>query len=47
MPGDDFYSGFWPAIWMLGNLGRAGMLDEVYGLWTVSAVWHDWLVVLI
>lgn len=32
MPGDDFYSGFWPAVWLMGNLGRAGARREGGGL---------------
>ncbi|KAK2077814.1 hypothetical protein QBZ16_004662 [Prototheca wickerhamii] len=36
MPGDDFTSGFWPAIWLLGNLGRAGYMASTQGFWPYS-----------
>jgi hypothetical protein len=31
LPGDDFYSGFWPAFWAMGNLGRAGYMHSTEG----------------
>lgn len=36
MPGDWFYSGFWPAIWALGNLGKAGYMQSTQGFWPYS-----------
>ncbi|KAI9500235.1 hypothetical protein GGI25_001170 [Coemansia spiralis] len=33
LPGDGKKSGFWPAIWTLGNLGRAGYGATTDGLW--------------
>ncbi|KAJ1884177.1 hypothetical protein LPJ66_010736, partial [Kickxella alabastrina] len=32
-PGDGAKSGFWPAVWTLGNLGRAGYGATTDGLW--------------
>ncbi|KAI8325645.1 family 16 glycoside hydrolase [Martensiomyces pterosporus] len=33
LPGDGKKSGFWPAVWTLGNLGRAGYGATTEGLW--------------
>ncbi|KAJ1679228.1 hypothetical protein EV182_002473, partial [Spiromyces aspiralis] len=33
LPGDGSASGFWPAAWALGNLGRAGYGATTDGLW--------------
>ncbi|OMH82810.1 putative beta-glucan synthesis-associated protein [Zancudomyces culisetae] len=32
-PGDGKVSGYWPAVWTLGNLGRAGFGATTDGLW--------------
>ena len=37
LPGDDFYPGLWPALWMMGNLGRAGYMETTDGAGTGSA----------
>ena len=36
LPGNDFYSGLWPAVWMMGNLGRAGYMETTSGFWPYS-----------
>ncbi|KAG2494124.1 hypothetical protein HYH03_007762 [Edaphochlamys debaryana] len=36
MPGDDQKGGFWPALFTLGNLGRAGYLRSTEGVWPWS-----------
>ncbi|KAK9814320.1 hypothetical protein WJX72_004030 [[Myrmecia] bisecta] len=36
LPGDAYKTGFWPAFWMMGNLGRAGLLNTTGGLWPYS-----------
>ncbi|PNW74802.1 hypothetical protein CHLRE_12g509200v5 [Chlamydomonas reinhardtii] len=36
LPGDDVHGGFWPAIFTLGNLGRAGYLRSTDGMWPFS-----------
>ncbi|KAL4424790.1 hypothetical protein ABPG77_000830 [Micractinium sp. CCAP 211/92] len=36
LPGNDFASGFWPALWLMGNLGRAGYLATTKGFWPFS-----------
>ncbi|KAK9814665.1 hypothetical protein WJX72_009478 [[Myrmecia] bisecta] len=36
LPGNASSSGFWPAFWMMGNLGRAGLLNTTGGLWPYS-----------
>ncbi len=36
LPGDSFYSGFWPALWTMGNLGRAGYMQSTTGFWPYS-----------
>lgn len=36
LPGSSTISGFWPAIWTMGNLGRAGFGGTVEGLWPYS-----------
>ncbi|CAO1618648.1 unnamed protein product [Sympodiomycopsis kandeliae] len=33
LPGDGKAPGFWPAIWTMGNLGRAGYGASTQGLW--------------
>ncbi|TFK37537.1 glycoside hydrolase family 16 protein [Crucibulum laeve] len=33
LPGSPKISGFWPAVWAMGNLGRAGFGGSVEGLW--------------
>ncbi|KAJ1921166.1 hypothetical protein H4219_000764 [Mycoemilia scoparia] len=33
LPGNGEYPGFWPAVWTLGNLGRAGYGATTDGLW--------------
>ncbi|KAL4425109.1 hypothetical protein ABPG77_008214 [Micractinium sp. CCAP 211/92] len=35
-PGDDYISGFWPAFWLMGNLGRPGYLATTGGFWPYS-----------
>ncbi|PVU90555.1 hypothetical protein BB561_004823 [Smittium simulii] len=35
-PGKGNASGYWPAVWTLGNLGRAGFGATVDGLWPYS-----------
>ncbi|KAL6780778.1 hypothetical protein ACKKBF_B11790 [Auxenochlorella protothecoides x Auxenochlorella symbiontica] len=36
LPGDDVTPGFWPAIWMMGNLARPGYLATAEGMWPYS-----------
>ncbi|EJD47628.1 beta-glucan synthesis-associated [Auricularia subglabra TFB-10046 SS5] len=36
LPGDPQISGFWPAAWTMGNLGRAGYGATTEGLWPYS-----------
>ncbi|KAF9515024.1 glycoside hydrolase family 16 protein [Hydnum rufescens UP504] len=36
LPGDPRYPGLWPAIWMMGNLGRAGYGASLQGMWPYS-----------
>ncbi|KAG6820547.1 hypothetical protein H0H93_015432 [Arthromyces matolae] len=36
LPGTSTVSGFWPAIWTMGNLGRAGFGASLEGLWPYS-----------
>jgi beta-glucanase (GH16 family) len=36
LPGDDKRTGFWPAFWTMGNLGRAGHLCSTSGMWPYS-----------
>ncbi len=36
LPGDHFHSGFWPALWTMGNLGRAGYMQSTTGYWPYS-----------
>lgn len=31
LPGDNFHTGFWPALWTMGNLGRAGYMASTTG----------------
>ncbi|KAL4437123.1 hypothetical protein ABPG75_004262 [Micractinium tetrahymenae] len=33
LPGNEFASGFWPAFWLMGNLGRAGYMASTKGFW--------------
>jgi beta-glucanase (GH16 family) len=33
LPGYNNVNGLWPAIWMMGNLGRAGYGASLDGLW--------------
>ena len=35
-PGDDKVPGFWPAFWVMGNLGRAGYMPSTGGFWPYS-----------
>lgn len=36
LPGDSETSGFWPAVWTMGNLGRAGYGATTDGMWPYS-----------
>lgn len=36
LPGDPFIGGLWPAIWMLGNLGRATYEASTNNIWPWS-----------
>ncbi|EFJ46707.1 hypothetical protein VOLCADRAFT_105452 [Volvox carteri f. nagariensis] len=36
LPGDDQHGGLWPAVFTLGNLGRAGYLRSTEGIWPFS-----------
>lgn len=36
LPGDPFIGGLWPAIWMLGNLGRATYEGSTNNIWPWS-----------
>ncbi|KAH9478433.1 Beta-glucan synthesis-associated protein SKN1 [Psilocybe cubensis] len=36
LPGSSDVSGFWPAVWSMGNLGRAGYGASLEGLWPYS-----------
>ncbi|KZT06001.1 glycoside hydrolase family 16 protein [Laetiporus sulphureus 93-53] len=36
LPGTNNVVGFWPAIWMMGNLGRAGYGASLEGMWPYS-----------
>ncbi|KAI0269100.1 glycoside hydrolase family 16 protein [Russula aff. rugulosa BPL654] len=36
LPGTSAKAGFWPAVWTMGNLGRAGYGATVDGLWPYS-----------
>ena len=36
LPGDPFIGGLWPAIWMLGNLGRATYESSTNNIWPWS-----------
>ncbi|KAH9955314.1 glycoside hydrolase family 16 protein [Russula dissimulans] len=36
LPGSSSKAGFWPAVWTMGNLGRAGYGSTVDGLWPYS-----------
>ncbi|KAF5375370.1 hypothetical protein D9615_007927 [Tricholomella constricta] len=36
LPGDNTVHGLWPAVWTMGNLGRAGFGSSLEGLWPYS-----------
>ncbi|BGP19126.1 hypothetical protein JCM10213v2_007213 [Rhodosporidiobolus nylandii] len=36
LPGDTEVTGLWPAVWMMGNLGRAGYGASLEGMWPYS-----------
>lgn len=36
LPGSHADEGYWPAVWMLGNLGRAGYAGTTQGMWPYS-----------
>ncbi|KAF4618464.1 hypothetical protein D9613_009885 [Agrocybe pediades] len=36
LPGSSSVSGFWPAVWTMGNLGRAGYGSTTDGVWPFS-----------
>ncbi|KAF9007051.1 glycoside hydrolase family 16 protein [Cyathus striatus] len=36
LPGSSNISGFWPAVWTMGNLGRAGFGGSLEGMWPYS-----------
>jgi len=36
LPGDNTVHGLWPAIWTMGNLGRAGFGASLEGMWPFS-----------
>ncbi|KAK0555415.1 beta-glucan synthesis-associated protein [Tilletia horrida] len=36
LPGGPTTKGFWPAAWMMGNLGRPGYLGSTDGMWPYS-----------
>ncbi|PWY99629.1 SKN1-domain-containing protein, partial [Testicularia cyperi] len=36
LPGSHSSEGFWPAAWLLGNLGRAGYAGTTQGMWPYS-----------
>ncbi|EFN59204.1 hypothetical protein CHLNCDRAFT_138137 [Chlorella variabilis] len=36
LPGNAVTSGFWPAFWTMGNLGRAGYMASTAGTWPYS-----------
>jgi len=40
--GDPRYAGLWPAVWMMGNLGRAGYGASLEGMWPYSYDSCDW-----
>ncbi|KAF8309237.1 beta-glucan synthesis-associated [Clavulina sp. PMI_390] len=42
LPGPPSLAGFWPAVWMMGNLGRAGYGATTEGLWPYSYDTCDW-----
>ncbi|KAH7106766.1 beta-glucan synthesis-associated protein SKN1 [Auriculariales sp. MPI-PUGE-AT-0066] len=37
LPGSPTLSGLWPAVWTMGNLGRAGYGASLEGMWPYSA----------
>lgn len=36
LPGSPSTSGYWPAVWLMGNLGRPGYLASTEGTWPYS-----------
>jgi len=36
LPGSSSVPGFWPAVWLLGNLGRAGWIPSTNNMWPYS-----------
>ncbi|KAA1471584.1 beta-glucan synthesis-associated [Dentipellis sp. KUC8613] len=36
LPGDNNVAGLWPAVWTMGNLGRAGFGASLEGMWPYS-----------
>lgn len=36
MPGSAKTAGLWPAVWMMGNLGRATFIDSTENMWPFS-----------
>ncbi|SNX83743.1 related to KRE6 - glucan synthase subunit [Melanopsichium pennsylvanicum] len=36
LPGTPSSSGYWPAVWLMGNLGRPGYLGSTEGIWPYS-----------
>lgn len=36
LPGDNTVHGLWPAVWTMGNLGRAGFGASLEGMWPYS-----------
>ncbi|CAA7262719.1 unnamed protein product [Cyclocybe aegerita] len=36
LPGSSIVSGLWPAVWAMGNLGRAGYGGSLEGMWPYS-----------
>lgn len=36
LPGEPYIGGLWPAVWMLGNLGRATYLASTNNIWPWS-----------
>lgn len=46
LPGSNDITGFWPAIWSMGNLGRAGYgasLEGMVGLPKSNVSNHDFM----
>ncbi|KAI3431296.1 hypothetical protein D9Q98_004355 [Chlorella vulgaris] len=36
LPGNETVSGFWPALWLMGNLARGGYAETTRGFWPYS-----------